>query len=331
MKAVQVVARGEAVFVEVEPPKLTPGHAIIRPLALSLCGSDIRMLYHSRSEEYPFPIGTSGHEMVGVVEAVDGSSTLKPGDLTLTLAPGHRAMCEQYLAPLAHILPLPSASEEGKPLEHLLQGQQYGTVIYACKRLPNVIGQDVAIIGQGSAGLWFAFQLRRLGARRVIAVDLDERRLALSPHFGATDCVHNKAASALEQLEELTGGRLVDVVIEAAGEVDAINLAVELVRKNGRTLFFGYPRGQYLSFNFEKFFHKCCDATTIVGVSDEQDLVSTRMAIDTIARGEIDVSPLITHHFPFDRVIEAYELHRTRADGAVKIVIDMPSGTRDAE
>lgn len=323
MKAVQVVARGEAVFVEAEPPSLAPGHAIIRTVALSLCGSDVRMLHHSADECYPFPIGTTGHEMVGVVEEVDGSSSLKPGDLTLTLAPGHRAMCERYLAPLEHILKLPSAPEHGKPLEHLLQAQQLGTVIYATKRLPNVIGQDVAIIGQGSAGLWFAFVLRRMGARRIIAIDLDERRLALSDHFGATDTILNDGSNALAQLEELTGGRLVDLVVEAAGEADAINLAVDLVRKNGRILFFGYPRGQYLLFNFEQFFHKCCDATTIVGVSDEPDLVSTRLAIGLIARGEIDVSPLITHRFPFDRVIEAYEMHRTRSDGAVKIVIEV--------
>jgi threonine dehydrogenase-like Zn-dependent dehydrogenase len=289
-------------------------------LKLSLCGSDIRMLHHAAPECYPFPVGTTGHEMVGVVEDVDPSSPLAPGDLTLTLAPGHRAMCEHYLAPLEHVLPLPS----GAPLEHLLQAQQFGTVIYACKRLPNIIGQDVAIIGQGSAGLWFAFQLRRMGARRVIAIDLDAGRLALSAHFGTTDTIHNENRDALALLTEMTGGRLVDLVIEAAGEVDALNLAVDLVKKNGRILFFGYPRGQRLHFNFEEFFHKCCDATTIVGVSDEPNLTSTRLALATIAAGEIDVAPLITHHFPFERVIEAYELHRTRGEGAIKIVIDMP-------
>jgi L-iditol 2-dehydrogenase len=323
MKAVQVIARGEAVFVDVEPPQLVAGHALIRPLKLSLCGSDIRMLYHSAPEAYPFPAGTTGHEMVGVVEQVDGNSALRPGDLTLTLAPGHRAMCKLYLAPLEHVLVLPSAPEDGKPLEHLLQAQQYGTVIYACRRLPNVTGADVAVIGQGSAGMWFSFQLRRMGARRIIAIDLDERRLALSARFGATDVIHNVASSALPQLAELTGGRLVDLVVEAAGEEESINLAVDLVRKNGRILFFGYPRGQRLLFDFEQFFHKCCDATTIVGVSEEPDLVSTRMALEAIARGEIDVSPLITHTFPFERVIEAYELHRTRGDGAVKIVIEV--------
>ena len=321
MKATQVMAPGEAVLVDVEPPAWRPGHALVRPLRLSLCGSDIRMLDHAAPSEYPFPPGTTGHEMVGVVEQTDPVGPLCPGDLTLTLAPGHRAMCSLYCAPLEHALPLPA----GKPVEQLLQAQQLGTVIYACQRLPNVIGKDVAVIGQGSAGLWFCFQLKRMGARRIVAIDLEPARLALSRHFGATDMVLNSGQNVPCQVEELTEGRLVDLVVEAAGELSAINLSVELVRKHGDILFFGYPRGQYLSFNFEKFFHQCCRATTIVGRAEEPDQTSTRLALEIIAQGEINVQPMLTHHLPFEQVLEAYELQRTRADGAIKIVVEMPS------
>ena len=320
MRAVQVVAPGKAVFVEVEEPKLQPDHAIVRPLKVSLCGSDIRMLHFAAPDAYPFPAGTTGHEVVAVVEEVMPGAHVKPGDLTLTLAPGHRAMCERYLSHLNCIVPLPA----GKPLEQLLQSQQYGTVIYACKRLPNIIGLDVAVIGQGSAGLWFDFQLRRLGARGVMAVDLDPNRLELADHFGATDKLLN-AGDAREQIEEMTGGQMADLVVEAAGEIEAINLAIDLVKKNGRILYFGYPRAQQLTLNFEQLFHKCVDVTTIVGSSDDPNQESTRLALQSIADGEIDVTPLLTHQLPFDRVIEAYEIHRTRADGAVKIVIDMPN------
>lgn len=320
MRAVQVVAPGKAVFVDVPEPTLQPDHAIVRPLKLSLCGSDVQMLHFAAPEAYPFPPGTTGHEVVAVVDEVSPDAHVKRGDLTLTLAPGHRAMCERYLAHLDCIVPLPT----GKPLEQLLQAQQYGTVIYACKRLPNIMGRDVAVIGQGSAGLWFDYQLRRLGARRVIAIDLDLNRLRLADHFGATDKLLN-AGDAKEQIEELTGGKLADLVVEAAGEVESINLAIDLVKKNGRILYFGYPRAQQLTFNFDRLFHKCADVTTIVGASNDPNQESMRMALKSIADGEIDVTPLLTHQVPFDQVIKAYEMHRTRADGAMKIVIDMPS------
>ncbi len=71
MRAVQVTAPGKAEFIEMSKPALKPGHALVRPRHLSLCGSDIHMIYHSLRSEYPFPPGTSGHEMVGVVEEID--------------------------------------------------------------------------------------------------------------------------------------------------------------------------------------------------------------------------------------------------------------------
>jgi threonine dehydrogenase-like Zn-dependent dehydrogenase len=321
MKAVQVVARGSAIFVETPKPAVQPGHVLVRTRRLSLCGSDIRMLHHAPEDAYPFPPGTTGHEMVGIVAEIDApESELRPGDAVLALAPGHRAMAEYYLAPMEHVIPLPV----GEPIEHLLQAQQLGTVLFACQRLPNVIGKTVCVIGQGSAGLFFNFQLRRMGARRVISLDLEAFRLERARAFGATHTVHNATVNPSDAVCQINDGELADIVVEAAGEVSAINLATELVRHGGEILYFGYPRGQFIPFNFDTLFHKCCRAQTIVGASIEKDQASTRIALDLIVGGQIDVSSLITHRIPFAHVIDAYELHRTHGDGCLKIVIEMP-------
>lgn len=323
MRAVQVVARGKAEFVDMSKPELKPGYALVRTRQVSLCGSDIRWLHYASPESYPFPPGTTGHEMVGVVEAVDApGSSLKVGDVALTLVTDHQAMAEYYLAPVENVLVLPP----GKPVEHLLQAQQLGTVIYACKFLPNVIGKDVAVIGQGSAGLWFDFMLRRMGARRVIALDLQDFRLQAGQLYGATDTIHNVAVDAAAALAEMTGGAMVDIVIEAAGEIETINMTVDLVKRHGFILFFGVPRGQVFNFNYDVFFHKCLQAQAIVGSLRDPGLVSTRMALDMISSGEIDVAPILTHRFPFEQVLEAYDLQHTRDESAIKIVIDMPPG-----
>ena len=112
--------------------------------------------------------------------------------------------------------------------------------------------------------------------------------------------------------------------MEAAGEVAAINLAIDLVRHGGDILYFGYPRGQFIPFNFEMLFHKCCRVQTIVGATVEPNQASTRKAIELVASGQIDVSRIITHRVPFANVMDAYELHRTRGDGCLKIVVEMP-------
>jgi L-iditol 2-dehydrogenase len=321
MKAVQVVARGRVEFVEVPKPELRPGHALVQPRKLSLCGSDIRMLHFAPEDAYPFPPGTTGHEMVGVIEALDApGSSLSVGDTTLTLAPNHEAMAEYFLAPVENVLPLPP----GRPIEQLLQAQQLGTVLFASKLLPDVSGATVAVIGQGSAGLFFNYQLRQLGAETVVALDLDSNRLRLSKLFGATHTIYNRAVDPVESIRKVNGGELADVVVEAAGEVSAINLAIDLVRHGGDILFFGYPRGQVIPFNFENLFHKCCRARTIVGTAIEPNHASTRKALELVAGGHIDVSPLITHRLPLSDVIDAYELHRTRGEQCIKIVIEMP-------
>jgi threonine dehydrogenase-like Zn-dependent dehydrogenase len=302
-------------------PQLRPGHALVRTRRLSLCGSDIKWLYHFPPERYPLAPGTSGHEMVGVVEAVDDPSGLiRPGDVALTLAPDHRAMAEYYLAPLEYVLVLPP----GRPVEHLLQAQQLGTVIYACQQLPNLVGRDVLVIGQGSAGLWFDFMARRLGARRVIGLDLQDYRLKAGELYGATHTVQNGPVDPVQAVTAITGGDLPDVVIEAAGEVETINLALDLVKPFGFILYFGVPRGENFNYRFEKFFGKCVQAQAIVGAQREPGQVSTRMALDLIASGQANAAPILTHTFPFERVLEAYELQRTRDEGAIKIVIEMP-------
>jgi L-iditol 2-dehydrogenase len=322
MRAVQVVAPGRAIFVEAPKPELKPGHALVRTKYLSLCGSDTHALYHSPPEAYPLPPGASGHEMVGAIEALDGADApIQVGDLALTLVQNNQGMAEYFSAPVEHILVLPA----GKPLDHLLQAQQLGTVIYAAKRLPNLVDKDVAVIGQGSAGLWWNFMLRRMGARRVIGVDLQAHRLALSKRYGATHTIHNAEAGAVQAIADITQGKMADVVVEAAGESDSINLAIDLVKRYGFLLYFGVPRvGKTMPFQMFDFFRKCVQCQTIVGAMADPGQSCTWMALELIASGVADPGPMITHHFPFDQVLEAYELQRTRDEGAVKIVIDMP-------
>jgi L-iditol 2-dehydrogenase len=326
MRAVQCVAPGEVRFVEAPKPELQPGHALVRTLLVSLCGSDVHMVYYAPPAEYPFPVGTTGHEVIGLIEAVDAPGcALQPGDVALVLAPPQTAMSEYYLAPVDDVLLLP----KGRPLEQLLMSQQLGTVIFALKRLPGLLGKDVAIIGQGSAGLFFDAMCRRLGADRVIGLDIISHRVAAGPQFGATHIVNNAQEDALAAVARITGGKLADVVIEAAGEAETINLAASLLRVGGHLMYFGVPRAHHLTFDFWTLFRKYCYTTTSGGSPFEPGRRSFYAALDLVARGEIDVTPLLTHRLAFEQVVQGYELMRTRADGAIKVVVEMP-GYRQA-
>ena len=320
MKAVQIIARGTCAFVEAPKPALQPGSAIVKTLRLALCGSDVRHIHYLPDDRYPSPIGETGHEMVGLVEAIDpANGSVQPGDIVLCLAPDHRAMQEYYRAPIDRLLPF----APGTPLENAVQAQQFGTVLFAAKHLPDLHGKTVAVIGQGSAGLWFNFALKQRGAAKIIALDLKAYRLAYSKRFGATGTLHNADISTADALRDLNGGKLPDVVIEAAGEAAAIRLAIEVVRENGFILYFGVPRFETMNFPIFDFFWKSLTARSNVGTIQEPNHASTRQALQLISDGAVPVADMITHTFKFADVLEAYELHRIQDEGAVKIVIDM--------
>lgn len=320
MRATQVMAPGQFQIVEIPKPTIGPNEALVRTTQVSLCGSDYHTIHCSRPSEYPLPPGMSGHEVVGVVEEINGASGgIKVGDPVLALVRGNRGMADYSAVPLGDLLPL----SHNHPTAHLLQAQQLGTVIYASKHLPvSVVAQRVVVIGQGSAGLWWNYVMRRYGARQLIAVDLQAHRLTISKNYGATHTVHNLDVDAVEAVRELTNGDMADIVVEAAGEAESIRLAVNLVRKHGAILYFGVPRIETMEFPIFELFRKTVVVRTIVGALSDPNHECTRMALDLIERGDANVGPMITHEFPFEQVIDAFELQNTRDEGAIKIVVN---------
>ena len=323
MKAVQIIARGQPAFVDAPKPQLIADHAIVKTLRLSLCGSDVRHIHYLPDDRYPSPIGETGHEMVGRIEAIDPAHNgFQVGQRVLCLAPDHRAMCEYYRAPVKHLLPL----DPDTPLEHSVQAQQFGTVLYASQVLPDLRGKTVAVIGQGSAGLWFNFALRQRGAAKIIALDLKDYRLNYSRAFGATHTVHNadmSPASLRDALRALNDGQLPDVLVEAAGEAEAIRLAIAIAPQDAFLLIFGVPRFETMDFPIFECFWKSLTVKSRVGTINDPDHACTRQALEYISSGAVDTARMITHTFKFEDVLEAYELHHLQDEGAVKIVIDM--------
>ena len=166
--------------------------------------------------------------------------------------------------------------------------------------------------------------LRRLGARRIIGIDMQSHRLMVSKLYGATHIVHNIGEEPLKRVTEILKGDQPDLVIEAAGEPSAVNLAIQLARLSGKILLFGVPHESRFVVNYSELFLKCLNLKAIVNTAIEPGHTSTLAAIDMIANGEVDVAPILTHRFPFERVLEAYALQAMRDEGNIKIIIEMP-------
>jgi S-(hydroxymethyl)glutathione dehydrogenase/alcohol dehydrogenase len=104
-------------------------------------------------------------------------------------------------------------------------------------------GESIAVVGCGGVGLNAIQGARLSGAGIIVAVDVIDAKLELARKFGATHTVNSSNGGAVEHIRELTEGRGVDVAVEAAGRLDTMQLAVELIRSGGRCVFTGIPQG----------------------------------------------------------------------------------------
>ena len=318
MPAALVTDLGRVRCDEIPVPEPEPGMALVKTTLASICGSDLHIAYMGWNvHEFPLPHGFPGHEGVG--EVVDpGGSDLSPGDRVLTAPSIWVAKCfagYQLIDP-RYLLKLP----DGVPDSHLLMAQQLGTVVFACRKLPPLLGKTVVVIGQGSVGLFHDFMLRRLGAHRIIAIEPVAARLDAAKRMGVDEAIDVTGRRATDAVLDLTGGEGADVVIEAVGSVETLNQALHVAAELGTVAAFGLPNTmERVPFDWDTFFRKRLDLYSVFGGQDELGLPAFRLAVDFIARGEIDMAPFVTHRLPIDRVQEAFDLAHTREDGALKV------------
>ena len=323
MLAIQAMAREDVRVIETPIPTPTDGQALVKMELASICGSDLHIVdYGWLVDEYPLRPGYPGHEGIGTVVDANGTD-LQTGDRVLVTPAIWDSLCfAEYQALGGNFLTvLPGAS--GQKPEHLLMAQQLGTVIFAAKRLPNLLNQTCVVMGQGSAGLFWNFVLKHLGAERVIAIEPIAHRLDVGSRFGSDHQINDTFSTATRRVVELTGAGA-DVVVEAVGTKETHAHALELVRPDGQVVWFGVPQSaETIPFNFDLFFRKRISAYSPLGAQDELELSSFRQALKWIEDGVIDMSEVVTHSFPLARADEAFATARQRQGGAVKIVITM--------
>lgn len=318
MKAAQLVAPKRFTMVEVPMPAPRDGECLVRLEAVSICGSDIRQVYDvvHPEEAYPMAPGRPGHECVGtVVESRDEG--VREGQRVIVLPLNMGGLQEYVAAPASRLVPVP---QNGSP-EAWVMCQPLGTVLYACARLGSLLGKTVAVVGQGAIGLAFTMVLERLGAERIIGLDLLDYRLEWSRRMGATHTVNPMRVNAQEALDELTGGRRADIVVEAAGMPDAVNLALSLARLEGTVLCFGLAREFRIPMDHEALVHRLL---TVIGTSSARSAApaeGVRQMVRLVERGWLDPSRLITHRMGLGEVQRAYDMYTNYEDRIIKVVM----------
>ena len=337
MKAAQIIAPRKIEIVEIDEPELSrdqPAMLKVRVERACLCGSDTPWFaYDHRASAnsiptrwsessgsapvYPLAPGMAIHECLGTVVS-STSDKFKEGDLVLAMPPGQAGLCEYFCFSDAQAVVLP---RDVVSLEEILMTQPLGTVIWACKKLGNLLDLDTVVVGSGPMGLLAAHLLSNMGAKTVIVLDKLDYRLAAAQEMRATHTVNVNDQDPVEAIRKITDGKMVDVVFEAVGHQDYdLESCLKLVRNQGTLLAFGMPdQTTYDGFPIWDFLTR---DLTVIGSEGPDPIPNYSLARDMIAQGRINVVPLISHVLPFQKVQKAFDLFVDRKDKAIKVVLD---------
>jgi threonine dehydrogenase-like Zn-dependent dehydrogenase len=157
-----------------------------------------------------------------------------------------------------------------------------------------------------------------MGAALVIGVDGDDHRLAMSKRMGADVALDFRQVDVVDEIKKLTGGG-VDVAIEALGTQPTFENALRSLRPGGTLSSLGVYSGK-LQLPYEAF---------AAGLGDHRIVTSLcpggkermRRLLEVVRRGRVDLTPLLTHTYPLDRIVEAYGLFGERREGVLKVAI----------
>jgi L-iditol 2-dehydrogenase len=310
------------VFVEAPIEPLRDGDLLVRSRYASICGSDLHVVNQGvETDPEQWVPGYPGHEGVGeVVES--RSADFAPGDKVLLVPPVPQARC---FAEWQRVRATSAIRLEGvcPPLAEVLMAQQLGTVVFAARQHPiEAEGRTVVVIGQGSAGMFWAWWLKRAGAEQVIVADRSASRLAASARFGADVPVDARVDDLTEAVMDHTGGHGAHLVVEAVGRKETLLQSISCCRTGGRLVWFGLPdTNDPVPIDFRLFFRRRLTAFSTYGAQSEPGLVSFRVALEHIRRRDIDVRPLLSHVLPIDQIDTAFRIAATCDDGVLKVSI----------
>ena len=300
-----------------EPAQGKSGEIVFQPEIACLCGSDVPY-FLAKHPDYPLQVGLSLHEMVGTVLWADGSR-FRQGQKVLAVPTNHVGIFERFAITENFVVPL----DLRRPLEEMILCQPLGTVLYGLRMLPNLLGWNVVVVGQGPIGQLFCGALRNLGARQIVGIDRIAARLSLSKRMGATAVINLEQEDPIAAVADLTGGAMADLVIEAVGhEHQALNLCIDLCRRLGRIHYFGVPPQVIDGIRWRDLMMKNLSLTTSLGPDFARDYP---LAMQWIGEGRIDVRPLVTHSFPLSEIQTAFETFSDRKDGACKVLVRFPA------
>lgn len=345
MKAMKLTGLREMALQDVPLPALTRDTDVLVKMArIGICGSDVHYFAEggigSQRVEYPY---TVGHEGAGIVEQVGAAvARVRPGD-RIAIDPAlpcgicdqcragrlHTCRAQRFLGcpgqvegclaeyvvlPEANCYPIPvtMSLDEAALIEPLSIG------LYALRLSVSLRGATIGILGAGPIGLSVLLPAQAQGTVRAYVTDKIDARLQVARRAGADWAGNPSTQDVVAEIARHEPGGL-DAVFECSGQQDAMDQGVQMLKPGGKLLLIGIPGAQNrVSFDINLLRRK---EICIQNIRRQNGCVQA--AIDLLAHKAIDVSPMITHHIPFERAQDGFAMVAGYQDGVVKAMVTL--------
>ena len=337
MKTLVCTKPGEFEYATAEQPQLKPGNAIIKIKRIGICGTDLHAFEGTQPYfEYPRILG---HELSGELIAADGAPGFEVGE-AVTFIPyfncGTCIACRNGKQNACENIKVCGVHQDGGMVEYcsvpsysLIHGEGLGFDALALIE-PLAIGahgirragvkrdEFVLVIGAGPIGLG-TMEFARIAGAKVIALDINNERLRFcKERLRVPHIINAMNADVTSQLKSITNDDMPTVVIDATGNLNAINTAFQYMSHGARYVLIGLQKGE-ICFSHPEF-HK-----------REATLMSSRNAtredfehvIASMKRNEIDPTTYITHRVLFNQVKDEFESWLNPSNGVIKAMVEM--------
>ncbi|MHC4195962.1 MAG: zinc-dependent alcohol dehydrogenase family protein, partial [Planctomycetota bacterium] len=326
----------------------TPGHGevLIKMKSSTICGSDIRCIYHEHLGKGPEgyqPGMISGHEPCGqVAKCGPGCRRFKDGDRVIIYHISGCGLCNDcrrgyMISCTSEYRRAYGWQRDGGMAEYLLAEEKdlvllpdeltysdgaqvacgFGTVYEGLEKA-GICGNDAVLVaGLGPVGLATAMLCKAMGAQKIIGTELISERIKIAKDLELFDEVLKAGPDNVRQIKDLTGGNGVERAVDCSANDKARLTCIQATRKWGRIVFLG--EGGTVAFQpSPDIIH---DQKTIYG-SWVTNIWRMEELVERLLRWGIHPDKLITHRFPLDQTAKAYELMASGKCGKVAVVFD---------
>jgi threonine dehydrogenase-like Zn-dependent dehydrogenase len=311
MRAAVVVAPGEVAIREVRAPVPAPGQVRVKIEGCGVCGSNLPLWEGRAWFEYPREPGAPGHEGWGVIDQLgSGVASSLLGRRVAMLS--YKAFAEYDVADVRELVQLPAALSD-RPFP----GEALACAFNIFRRSAIEPGQHVAIVGAGFLGTLLVELAAQAGAKPIAISRRSYAREAAERAGAAHTVPMDDHYRIIERVKELTDGRGCEVVIEAVGEQWPLDLAGELTAVRGRLVIAGYHQDPR-SVNMQLWNWRGLDVVNAHEREPQAYIRGMRDALNAVASGALDPSPLFTHRFALSDLGAALQALKDRPDGMLK-------------